>query len=283
MNNQRYSAYDSRFLLPSGQKVYVPSVAQRNYGKNLVEDYFSLFPLPIFYYHLQKGGHIAALESHLNDQYFACLDISKFFNSITTNRITRVLKTSIPWQKARDIAKYSTVPLKTTIKFTFLANPPAVSHSPLTPKKQLNQLKTTKLIHVLPFGYCQSPWLASLVLNDSRLGSYLNKIDKNSIKVSVYMDDIILSGNNKTELDEAYNQAIRDAEQSKFHINLEKSQPPSSKITVFNIHLSTGYLELTHERMLLFINEYRQTTNPHKKNAIARYVNSVNPRQTRLL
>ncbi|KDC16986.1 hypothetical protein L504_5069 [Bordetella bronchiseptica F2] len=47
----------------------------------------------------------------------------------------------------------------------------------------------------------------------------------------------------------------------------------------FNIRLSQGSLDISSERMGLFVDAYHQATSDHQKEGILRYVRSINPAQ----
>ena len=51
----------------------------------------------------------------------------------------------------------------------------------------------TPKAYILPYGFVQSVIIASFCLHKSALGRYLNKLGGSGFKVSVYMDDIIVS------------------------------------------------------------------------------------------
>ena len=79
--------------------------------------------------------------------------------------------------------------------------------------------------YVLPFGFVQSPILASFCLHKSRLGVYLDKLyESGDFKVSVYMDDIIISGKNLEYLKEILVELNRISDHSGFQLNQKKTQ-----------------------------------------------------------
>ena len=62
---------------------------------------------------------------------------------------------------------------------------------------------------MLPYGFVQSPTLASLALFDSRLGGYLEQLKKiKYVVVSVYMDDIIVSTKRKKRLADIHKELV---------------------------------------------------------------------------
>lgn len=161
--------WNSKFQIKEDTWVFVPTketIANGLKVKKLIED---IWPIPNHYYHLRRGGHIQALMKHLKNRYFIHLDIQNFFGQINRSRITRSLKEHIPYNRAREIAIESTVrlPDSPTIKY------------------------------ILPFGFVQSPIIASMCLKKSALGRHLSRLEsQKDFIVSVYMDDILVSSNN---------------------------------------------------------------------------------------
>ncbi|MGH7455587.1 MAG: reverse transcriptase domain-containing protein, partial [bacterium] len=130
--------------------------------KRLVEDATNF---EAFFFHLRKGGHVAALHEHRRNRYFARIDLKNFFYSISRNRVARALH-EIDIPRAGFYAKFSCV-----------KNP---YDEPTCPT------------YALPYGFVQSPVLATLVLSRSVLGCYLRAI-QSDVTLSVYMDDIAIS------------------------------------------------------------------------------------------
>ena len=245
-----------KFQIKSGTWVFVPSEESVNYGyyvKEMVETYWSP---PRNYFHLMDGGHVKALRSHINNSFFARLDIEDFFGCINKSRVTRCLKDYLPYETARKIAVASTVlhPVNQTTKYT------------------------------LPFGFVQSPIIASMCLHKSRLGKVLHEVHNSTDHlVSVYMDDIIISGNDRDHM-LGYLQDIKDAAvRSRFFLNHTKEEGPSEKITAFNIELSNRQLEITQNRMELFESAYLQAAGNDQREGIIGYISSVNKGQAEKL
>jgi hypothetical protein len=133
---------------------------------------------------------------------------------------------------------------------------------------------------VLPYGFVQSPILASLALDQSKLGSYLQKLTgRGDLKVSVYVDDIIVSGHDKQELDVVAEKLVQMAELALFPISASKTQGPSTEITAFNIQLSHQALQITEARLTELRDSYQSATSIYSKAGIINYVDSVNPSQ----
>lgn len=98
----------------------------------------------------------------------------------------------------------------------------------------------------------QSIILASLCLNDCKLGKYLEKTNSNEISISVYVDDIILSSNNLQLLNKKFDELQEIAKKSNFKLNNNKIQKPQQKIKVFNIETSNNSIHIIPEKNRLF-------------------------------
>jgi hypothetical protein len=138
--------------------------------------------------------------------------------------------------------------------------------------------------YVLPFGFVQSPIIASLCLQKSGLGKYLNVLSKKTdISVSVYMDDIIISGDNSSALEKIIKEINLVSEKSKFKLNPDKEEGPSKKITAFNIDLSYGLLKISDIRFESFNSDYEAAKNENQRKGIISYIHSVNKKQAEVL
>lgn len=258
-HRKNMTAYQNRWLhkfeFKKDRWIYVPSLEERNKGLAFLDDLYLKWTPPLYYYHLRNGGHIAALKAHLENKYFTHIDIKGFFNSTGRSRITRVLKEFYQFEKAREIAKFSTV--------KNLVNP--------TPS------------HVLPFGFVQSPILATLCLHKSFLGNKIREcFNRKDIKISVYMDDIIISSSEKELLDEIYIELLKAVVRSNYFINEEKKNPPSDHVVVFNIHLSHRHLKITEKRIVDLLIDYTKAKSNHVKEGIKSYVKTVNSEQYKI-
>lgn len=171
--------------------------------KALVEAKFTPDP---FLYHLAKGGHVAAIHIHRRQKYFSRLDFANFFYSIARNRVARALR-EIGLARAEYYAKWSCV-----------KNP------------------YERPSYALPYGFVQSPLLASLVLAKSEVGTFLRELSER-IVVSVYVDDIALSGNNRRVLQRVHRELRRIAVTSNFTINEAKSVELGETVELFNCDL----------------------------------------------
>lgn len=216
--------------------------------KALIEEKWSA---PPFFYHLRHGGHVAALRAHTNNTLFFRADIDDFFGRIGRSRVTRCLKTYVPYAVARDIANLSLVKHPDHGRF------------------------------ILPYGFVQSPVLASLALDKSRLGKLLRRLSSApQFAVSVYVDDIIVSSKSSVDLQQAAETLIDLASKALLPIGESKREGPSESVEAFNIQLSQDSLEITPERMDLFRSRYLIASSESVRAGIRGYVISVNPVQS---
>jgi len=247
--------YQSKFRLENGRLVFVPSDFGRDAGVTILKAIHRRWRRPSYFYHLRKGGHIAALKHHLADDTFAMIDITGFFDSITRAKLLRALRSiGYRYEEAMDIARQSTVE-KTRMARDFS----------------------------LPYGFIQSPVLASLALDRSALGRKMSEIAKsNHTRLTSYMDDIILSGVDTEAVESSRLALLGAAAQSGFSANPSKSQPTSQSVKVFNIVLSHDSLALADERLEKFADAVVQGSLP-AVSAILAYVSKVNRQQTHYL
>lgn len=201
--------WQDKFEVKPGRWVYIPTEETLIEGTKIKKLASSFFTPPKHYFHLRDGGHVEAIKSHTEDLYFIHADIENFFGKINRTRITRSLKRFFPYKEARSIAISSTV--------------------------RIPDRKDTA--YHLPYGYPQSTILASICLWDSALGQYLEKIS-NTLNVSVYVDDIIISGNKKPPLEETCKILRERSSRSLLPFGIESQPKASESISAFNILLS---------------------------------------------
>ena len=73
-----------------GKPIFVPTDRGRRIGEDVKSQVEVTYPFDQFIYHLRKsGGHVSALHAHRPHEFFARLDISRFFYSIARNRVRR--------------------------------------------------------------------------------------------------------------------------------------------------------------------------------------------------
>lgn len=248
--------WEHKFKIRPGVWVYVPSVETSELGERILQAIRNKWIPPLYFYHLRTGGHLKAARLHLKSCFIAVIDIKQFFQSTSRSRITRDLKAYFTYSQAREIAKFSTV----------------------------KNLSDSPHKHVLPFGFVQSPMLATLCLDKSHLGSLLRRLNKNpNVKLSVYMDDVIISSNDIVLLQTVYDEILLAMDKSGYQANMIKTQKPSSLIKVFNLNLSKGVMKVTSQKMSDFlIDFYASNYEPHKI-GVKNYVESVNLEQSKLL
>ncbi|GKW09905.1 reverse transcriptase domain-containing protein [Pectobacterium sp. IFB5596] len=248
--------WEHKFEIKPGIWVYVPSAEASKLGMKILEVVRSKWIPPLYFYHLRTGGHLKAARLHLKSDYLAVIDIKHFFHSTSRSRITRDLKAYFSYSQAREISKYSTV----------------------------KNLSHGYHKHVLPFGFVQSPVLATLCLDKSHLGSLLRRLNKQyGVMLSVYMDDVIISSNDLIRLQTTYDEIFVAMEKSGYLANMNKTQAPSAQITVFNLSLRKGMMRITSQKMSAFLIDFYASDYEAHKIGVKNYVESVNPEQARLL
>jgi hypothetical protein len=249
--NQRWK---HKFEIKPGKWVHVPTDAGKKYGALLNKKLRQHLYLPDYCWHLKHGGHVKALKAHTSSKVFASLDLSGFFTSITRNRVIRSLKTLYGYEEAREIATRSTVWYPDNKR------------------------------HVLPFGFAQSTLLATICLTQSRLGAALKAISRTpNLIVSVYVDDIVISGPTIDSVQKALDCLAQSALDSKFNINDDKLQQASTHIDVFNIRLGHNQLRITDDRIIQFQTAYSDATSEKIQKGILAYIGSVNRSQLELI
>ena len=207
--------------MKNGKPIFVPSELGRKIGVELKSKIGNSVQFEPFYYHLRSGGHVAALHEHRNSKYFARLDIKRFFYSVTRNKVARTLQRENV-DRPIHYAKWSTV------KNPYLAAG-----------------------YVLPYGFVQSPILASLVLKNSALGQALTQVS-NSLAVSVFVDDISISGQDRKMISDAYQILESAMVESGFEPNADKARLPAEEIDVFNCDLRNNFTAVQDNRIADF-------------------------------
>lgn len=235
----------------SGKWCYVPSEEGRAVGVAVRREVEKVWSAPSYYFHLKKGGHVAAIQHHLSSASFLRLDLTNFFGSITATRITRSLRSKLGYTRAREIALLSTV------------SPPGAPGS-----------------RSLPYGFVQSPLLASVCLAESALGRQLQRISfDHDARVSVYVDDIIVSAKDSDRIASIKAKLEGAASRAGLTFNFVKSQGPAPEINAFNIELSHDAMRVSPTRFLEFQTRYRTDPDEQVRQALLAYVSSVNTQQ----
>lgn len=207
-----------------GKPYFVPNDLGERIGKDIKKQVESVYKFDPFVFHLRGGGHVAALHVHRSHRFFARLDIRRFFYSIGRNRVQRTLA-EIGIQRARHYAKWSCV------KNPY-GNPS----------------------YALPYGFVQSPILASLVLMESIVGTYIRGLlTEGKVQVSVYVDDISLSCDDLTELQKVFDGLMACLEEANFEVHPGKLRPPTCAMDLFNCDIGFGHTEVQQTRVEAFM------------------------------
>jgi hypothetical protein len=242
--------FEYSFSINGGRRIFLPTLQCRNFGERLHARVLRRWTPPDYFFHFQSGGHVAAAREHVCSRLFVLLDLQHFYGSITRTKIHRALricgfKHKFAWEAA----------CESTVSLTGSGGP-----------------------FVLPFGFIQSPVLASLVLSVSHLGRALAAIHHGTLRVSVYMDDIIISGDNVPALEVAKSDLEKAARQSGFVFNPLKTFGPDAHLDVFNLSLSHNCLEVSSTRLADFATALRNS-GAATTSGILGYVGSVNVAQ----
>lgn len=251
------ASWSNRFEIKQGRWVYNPTNECRLQGEQLLKELKQNWKKPAYYYHLRDGGHVEALRVHKGHKYFATLDICDFYGSISRSRVTRALKPILGYERARQVSKLSTVKA-----------PNNYPHS-----------------HYLPYGFVQSPLIASICLFDSTLGKLINHLHKSesSINITIYMDDIVISSNDERLLLRTFSQLEQAAYKSKFALSDNKTNKVSTSTRAFNIILSFNEMTIEKERFQQLKRVYSESQSKHQRHGIGAYVGTVNKQQARML
>jgi hypothetical protein len=246
--------FDHKFPLKAGVMVYVQDDAQKACGYDLCSWIERRWRAPRHFYHFRNGGHVAAARVHQSSPFILGLDLRRFFDQVTRTKIHRALRRlGYSNADAYEFACASTV--------TKDGKPGAYS---------------------LPFGFVQSMHLASLALHYSELGREMLRTRRAGVKLSSYVDDVLLSAGTPDLLIEARHRIFKCAEVAGFGFNDVKERGPADEIEAFNIRIGRGELRVTDRRM----NEFRQTVlEAPDAPALATiaYVRTVNPAQADVL
>jgi hypothetical protein len=227
-----------------GKRIFAQSDLGTRIGKDIARKVGAKYRFDPFVFHIRKsGGHVAALHTHRNHHFFARVDIRRFFYGIGRNRVRRALS-GIAIERANHYAKWSCV-----------KNP---YDGPT---------------YVLPYGFVQSPILATLVLLESQLGALLRELDADPrISVTLYMDDITISSDEIDVLNCAFKRMVETLEPAGFDANLDKLREPQPKMDLFNCSLVNAQTEVLPDRVDRFHAELRSA---QSLEAFDRYCSSV--------
>lgn len=221
----------------NGKPYYAPSEQGRSIGHKIKSEIEKKYTFDKFVYHFKDGSHILALHKHRENDYFCRVDIEKFFYSIRRNRIKRILK-EYGLSKPEFFSKWSTV------KNPFEGGG-----------------------YVLPYGFIQSPILATLTLATSPIGKFIRSLD-DRITSSVYMDDICLSSKDKGAIESAFSGLLVSIDEAGFKLNNEKTRFPAPRIDIFSCSIENGNTEVLPNRIEEF---YKKDRTPAGEAAFASY------------
>ena len=100
----------------------------------------------------------------------------------------------------------------------------------------------------LPYGFPQSPLLATLALSQSALGLAVRDLPA-TITRSIYIDDIAIASDDLPALTVAFEGLLDAAAAANFALNCAKVSPPSDRMDLFNCDLSQGETTVKDERV----------------------------------
>ena len=249
--------YKTPFELKPGVWVFPPTGEGKSQGKDIVERVMKKWTPPDHFYHFREGGHVKAIRDHLQSDLFAVADIKSFFQSTTRSMVVKALvKAGFRFDEALDISSSSTV-----------------KHAAFGSRR------------FVPYGFVQSALLATLCLEHSRLGAVVRGAADTGLQVSVYMDDIILSGseNDAALLTKSFEEIETITVAPPYQLNLQKTQPLSCSVQVFNTELSHGHVEVIGERMDKFKVALDEYESDYAIQAVIRYVDGLNTTQAQEL
>lgn len=204
----------------SKKPYFAPNELGKRIGNDIKRQVELAYQFDDFVYHLRPGGHVAALHKHRPHAHFAKADIKLFFYSISRSKVQRALK-GIGIARPEHYAKWSCV-----------KNPFGAPN------------------YALPYGFIQSPILATLVLLESVVGATLRSLhDTPGLAVSLYMDDIALSSDDIDLLANAHELVLAALDEANFELSPAKVRTPTDALDLFNCNLNTGSTVVMQERI----------------------------------
>lgn len=243
--------YKSRLPLANDKWAYIQVDELADSAANQVRRIKDSWTPPTYFYHLRNGGHVAALKLHQKNNWYGMIDLSGFFNSISRHRVARCLKNiGYSYREADEFAVASTVRLSHRVKQ-----------------------------FVLPYGFVQSPILASLALDLSALGQSLAALHREAVTLSVYVDDIIVSECSAIEVNESISKLRLAALRANFKINENKSCGPTQALTAFNIDIDPEGMKIAGQRYEEMCQKILHHGVGDVSNGIRSYVRSVSQPQ----
>lgn len=212
-----------------GKKPYfAPNDRGKRIGIDIKRQVELAYTFDDFVYHLRQGGHIGALHKHRPHAFFAKADIKLFFYSISRSKVQRALK-GIGIPRPEHYAKWSCVK---------------------NPFGEPN--------YALPYGFVQSPILATVVLLESVVGTLLRQLyNTPDLAISLYMDDIALSSDDEKLLDDSHRRLLAALNEANYELSPEKTCPPTYTLELFNCHMTTGATVVMQTRIDKFLERPR--------------------------
>lgn len=236
----QFENYTHSFEL-NGKPVFAPNDLGRRIGEDIKGKVEAAYGFPSFFFHLVAGGHVAALHAHRDNEFFCKADIENFFYSVSRNRVVRTLR-EVGIERPKHYGKWSCV------------------------KNPYDEPR-----YALPYGFVQSPVLASLVLATSAVGKLLNQLSS-SITVAVYVDDITLSYNDPAELNNCYEALLAAMQEASLPAKPSKCVAPTRQVDVFNCSLKNRETLVLEKRREAFFSVERSEAS---KDGFERYCQRV--------
>lgn len=242
--------FDHKFPLKSGVVAYVQDPSQRNDGYKLCDWIEDRWTPPDHFYHFRSGGHVEAARLHQSASFILGLDLRRFFDQVTRSKAHRAL---------RQIGYSNTDAYELACESTVTKDGKVGAYS-------------------LPFGFVQSMHLASLALHHSALGREMINVQRDGVSLSLYVDDLMLSGEDRDALMAGRDRLIAGAAKAGFTFNDAKERGPADRIEAFNIRIGRGGLEVAEHRMADFRHTVQERPEAPALATIA-YVETVNVAQ----
>lgn len=236
--------YEYSFEVRPGKPVFIQRQDSFKQGRLLtkaIEDKYQ--PCELFFHFRKRGGHVAAMKRHLGNEYFSRFDLEDFFGHVTRTKIVRALR-NLGWSHKEAFSD-------------------AVDSVVVLDGKR-----------VLPFGFHQSPLIATLVLEQSLLGQFLQQQAAHGLTVSVYMDDILVSANDQTHLADVSEKLMEIAVAAGFPVSLQKRAVALEEASIFNCILNQESVRFLDHRMRKFLADH-ETASEFGKQAIEAYIHAV--------
>ena len=236
--------YEFSFEIKPGKPVYIQLPDALNRGEILTASILEVYkPSRLFFHLKRRGGHVHAMRIHTKNVYFSRFDIRDFFGNVTRAKIIRAL-VNIGWNRKEAFeAAWDSVVVRDGRA-------------------------------VLPFGFHQSPLLATLVLEQSALGVLLAEIAGHGLTVSIYMDDMLISSNDHAKLTAASERIEEVAISAGFPLAVEKSAVALDSADIFNCRVGQDEIRFLDHRMAKFLADHGVASEAGRE-AIERYIHAV--------